>query len=131
MPGEKDLSILLRTMQPVLNAGDYVFCTAHDITAVDPKEVLLLFREEEGITIIIRKETADVLDLDYTFVASWITLKVHSSLAAVGLTAAFSAALAKENISCNVVAAYYHDPLFVDKKDAEKAMNVLKMMSAS
>ncbi len=89
----------------------------------------MFFREEEGITIIIRKEMADSLSLAYSFVAAWITLTVHSSLSAVGLTASFSKALAEKGISCNVVAAFYHDHIFVDKKDAEMAMKVLAELS--
>jgi hypothetical protein len=73
---------------------------------------------------------ADKLKLDYSFIASWITLTVHSSLDAVGLTAAFSRALSDEGISCNVVAAFYHDHIFVDRKDAEKAMQVLSRFSS-
>ena len=68
---------------------------------------------------------ADSLKLEYSFVASWITLTVHSSLEAVGLTAAFSKALSQEGISCNVVAAFYHDHIFVGKNDADKAMEIL------
>ena len=67
----------------------------------------------------------DNYNLDYDFVASWITLTIHSALNAVGLTAAVSTALTKHNISCNVVAAYYHDHIFVSIKDTEKAMEVL------
>jgi len=54
---------------------------------------------------------------------------VHSSLEAVGLTAAFSKALADSGISCNVVAAFYHDHIFVDRKDGEKAMIILNRFS--
>ena len=59
-------------------------------------------------------------------IMSWITLSVHSSLEAVGLTAAFSKALSDKGISCNVVAAFYHDHIFFSKKDTEKAMQILK-----
>jgi uncharacterized protein len=62
-------------------------------------------------------------------VAAWITLTVHSALEAVGLTAAFSKALADVNISCNVVAGYYHDHIFVPQQDAEKAMAVLESLA--
>ncbi len=57
--------------------------------------------------------------------ASWITLRVHSALEAVGLTAAFSAALSREGISANVVAGYFHDHLFVPEDRRDDAMRVL------
>ncbi|MEJ0055611.1 MAG: ACT domain-containing protein [Bacteroidota bacterium] len=60
---------------------------------------------------------------------AWITLTVHSSLEAIGMTAAFSKALAEESISCNVVAATYHDHIFVGKKDLEKAMAAIMKIS--
>ncbi|MEM6700501.1 MAG: ACT domain-containing protein, partial [Bacteroidota bacterium] len=72
---------------------------------------------------------ADELELSYDFICSWITLEVHSALEAVGLTAAFATAFAQHNISCNVVAGYYHDHIFVGKKDAEKAVEVLKSLA--
>jgi uncharacterized protein len=127
MTGETNLAVLLKTMKPTHNEGDYVFCVANSKINID--EIVMSFKEMEGTTIIIRKELADDLQLPYSFVAAWITLTVHSSLEAVGLTAAFSSALAKKNISCNVVAAFYHDHIFVDKKDAEKAMEVLSKFS--
>ncbi len=129
MEGEKDLKKLLRTMKPILNEGEYVFCTVKEIGRIDLNNILLLFKEEEGITIIVKKSVADSLSLDYSFIASWITLTVHSSLEAVGLTAAFSKALSDENISCNVVAAFYHDHIFVDKNDSSKAIQILEKFS--
>jgi uncharacterized protein len=130
MTGETNLITLLKTMKPVLNAGDYVFCTVSNLSGINPDDVIMYFKEQEGNTIIIRQELAVLHQLTYSFVAAWISLTVHSSLAATGLTAAFSAALAKEGISCNVVAAYYHDHIFVDKKDAAKAMEVLNSFAA-
>jgi uncharacterized protein len=128
MPGETNLDILLKTMKPFHNEGDYVFCTTTN--NINIEDIIMLFTEKEGTTIILTKEKADMLELSYSFVAAWITLTAHSSLAASGFTAAFSTALAKENVSCNVVAAFYHDHIFVDKKDAEKAIEVLSKFSA-
>ena len=51
---------------------------------------------------------------------------MHSALEAVGLTAAVSAALTRHGISANVVAAYYHDHIFVPAEDAERALLALK-----
>ncbi len=129
MAGEKNLDTLLKTMRPTQIAGDYVFCSVKDIKNMDVENIVLFFREEEGITIIIKKEVADFMQLPYTFVTSWITLKVHSSLEAVGFTAAFSKALTDEQISCNVVAGFYHDHIFVSKNDTEKAIQILTRFS--
>lgn len=131
MEGEKNLEKLLKTMKPSLNEGDYVFCTINDITTIASSDIIMFFREQEGFTVIIKKELADSLKLEYSFVASWITLTVHSSLEAVGLTAAFSKALSQEGISCNVVAAFYHDHIFVGKNDTDKAMIILNRFAIS
>jgi hypothetical protein len=129
MAGEKDLDILLKTMKPKHIVGDYVFCVVNDLTKINQDDIVLMFKEQEGITVIIKKELADRLKLDYSFISSWITLTVHSSLEAVGLTAAFAKALSEEGISCNVVAAFYHDHIFVDKKDTDKSMEILSRFS--
>jgi len=131
MTGETNLAVLLRSMKPVLNEGTYVFCTLDDREQIEEPDGICSFREKEGLTVIIEKALADERKFPYSFVASWITLTVHSSLEAVGLTAAVSTALAAENISCNVVAAYYHDHIFVPVKDTAKAMEVLNTISAS
>jgi hypothetical protein len=125
MAGETDLSILLKSLKPNLNGGSYVFISLKDISKISREDILFEFKEAEGITIILSKEKADYYNFDYEFVASWTTLTVHSALDAVGLTAAVSKALTKHNISCNVVAAFYHDHIFVSTKDTEKAMEVL------
>ncbi len=125
MSGEKNLDKLLKAMKPKLNSGDYVFCSTTNLIQFENTDILFLFKEEEGTTIVLKKALADKLGLEYSFVASWITLTVYSSLESVGLTAAFSKALTDVNVSCNVVAGYYHDHIFVDKRNAEKAMETL------
>jgi hypothetical protein len=129
MTGESNPDVLLKQMKPKLNKGDYVFCTVTSLPEKNIKDILMFFKEEEAITIIVKKEMADTLKLDYSFIASWITLTVHSSLTAVGLTAKFSKALADKGISCNVVAAYYHDHIFVEKNKAEEAIDILNSLS--
>lgn len=129
MKGETNLAVLIRGMKPKLNEGEYVFTTITDIDIIDRASALFEFKEREGVTIVVERSKADELNLKYEFVASWITLMVHSALEAVGLTAAFLQALTKHNISCNVVAGYYHDHIFVDVKDAAKAITVLELLS--
>ena len=116
-------------MKPELNLGEFVFCSVDDLKDFEVSEIVGFFKEKEAITIIIPQKVADSWGLKYNFVAAWITLTVHSALDAVGLTAAFSRALAAENISCNVVAGYFHDHIFVAKSDAEKAMVILNRFS--
>ena len=129
MTGEKDLNKLLKAMRPIHNAGNFVFCTVDNLTTELLNEAVFMFKEQEGITVIVKKELADVLGLGYSFVASWITLTVHSSLEAVGFTAAFSEALTRHGISCNVVAAYHHDHIFVNQADTVRAMDILDQLS--
>lgn len=129
MTGETELQKLLTGLQPHLHDGAYVFVTVPDTFEFDRQEVICTFRESEGTTLILPKAKANALGLSYDFVAAWITLQVHSSLHAVGLTAKVSAALAEQRISCNVIAAYHHDHIFVDAKDADLAMQVLAALA--
>ena len=131
MSGEKNLSVLIKEMKPFVNEGEYIFTTVKDTSTIDKETIIGQFKEAEGITLILEKKVADNLGLHYDFIASWITLKIHSALDAVGLTAAFSSELAKHNISCNVMAGYYHDHIFVDKKDESKTIDVLTNLSKS
>ena len=129
--GETALAKLIANMEPVLNEGDYVFASVLN-TASIPREITICeIKEKEGVTVIVSKKDAEALGLSYDYIAAWITLNIHSSLEAVGLTAAFASELGKNNISCNVVAGYYHDHIFVDTKDKEKALKVLKAMSGN
>ncbi|GGJ98969.1 MULTISPECIES: ACT domain-containing protein [Parabacteroides] len=124
MTGIKELQTLLANVDPVLDERSFVFCTfpdfnSNDICRLNP---IGMFQEKEGVTLIITKQQAIDSHIDYESVYKLISLNVHSSLDAVGLTAAFSAKLAEKNISANVVAAYYHDHIFVPEEKAEQAL---------
>ena len=131
MNGETDLVKLLQHMKPERNPGEYVFCLVVSYEQAAALQPVGIFQEKEGITVILPKEQADAMSLPYSLVCVWITLTIHSSLEAVGLTAAVSRALTEANISCNVVAAYYHDHIFVPIADADRAMNVLPALTDS
>lgn len=123
-----NLAELLRSMHPVLNDGVYVFSTlpsGMDVGRVDP---IATFREKEGLTVIVEEEQARAAGLPVLFRSAWITLTVHSDLQAVGLTAAVAAALSEANISCNVVAAAYHDHIFVPVESATEAIAALQRL---
>ncbi|PYC28449.1 acetyltransferase [Aquipseudomonas alcaligenes] len=130
MTGETNLSRLLASLSPRLNPGRFVFCSVPQPTVVQVAAALGSFREAEGTTLILAREEAERLGLTYDYLAAWITLEVHSSLAAVGLTAAFAKALADEGISCNVIAGFHHDHLFVAEADAERALARLQRLAA-
>ena len=123
--GETKLDQLIKTMSPKVNPGAYVFCSVGPDNQLPSVPIVGQISEKEGTSIIISKKDADDLGLPYSITCAWITLEVHSSLSAVGLTAAFSGALAKDNISCNVVAGYYHDHIFVPYHDMERALKTL------
>lgn len=130
MTGETDLSVLLRDMAPRLNAGRYVYTRSDSSSFVDDAAVVMV-REVEGLTLVLPQERADELGLPYEYVAAWITLEVHSSLDAVGLTAAISRGLAQAGLSANVVAGFTHDHVFVPYGRAQEAMDVLTSIAAS
>lgn len=131
MAGETSLAALLRGMTPVLNDGEYVFCTLPGGTVPVGLNPLGSFREREGLTLILERSEAERAGLNFDYIAAWLTLEVHSALQAVGLTAAVASALAKTGISCNVVAAWYHDHLFVAHTDGPLALEVLRALAAN
>ncbi|MBT2584594.1 N-acetyltransferase [Arthrobacter sp. ISL-95] len=128
MSGETDLKTLLESLHPVARDGDYVYALwPHGRPLEGGIEAAV--REAESLTVVLHRDAADSLGLSYDFVATWITLQVHSALEAVGLTAAVSAALTHAGISCNVLAGFHHDHLLVPSADAGRAMEVLRLLA--
>jgi hypothetical protein len=120
-----DLATLLRSMEPVLHDGVYVYATVPHDTDPGCVSALATFREAEGITLVLPEADAVKAGMTILFRAAWITLQVRSDLEAVGFTAAFSRALADAGIGCNVVAAAHHDHVFVPFESAQSALAAL------
>jgi hypothetical protein len=119
---------LLRTMNPELHAGVFVFASLPHGSTPTGLTPLATFREEEGLSVILPEPEALRANLSVLFRAAWISLTVHSDLQAVGLTAAVAAALAECGISCNVVAGAFHDHLFVPVNRAQDALDCLRLL---
>jgi hypothetical protein len=131
MSGETALSTLLTTMRPKLINERYVFSTLTEVnySLLAKLNPIATFQEQEGLSVVITQSIAKQFNLDYSGVFNCITLTVHSSLNAVGLTAAIASKLAKHSISANVIAAHYHDHVFVPVEDASQAMFALEELS--
>ena len=132
MTAVSHLPTLLAMMQPVLGADRFVFCALPaggwtEVAALDPVAVV---REVEALTVVVSLAVAEAHGLATEPAMRRITLGVHSDLEAVGLTAAFTTALAEVGISANVVAGYYHDHIFVPDRQAKEAMRALSALQA-
>jgi len=123
-----NLSLLLRSLEPVLNPGVYAFVCVSNIETLKSVEVVASVLEPEGLSAVIAESDATALNLTIMFRAAWITLNVQSDLQSVGLTAAFSGALNKAHISCNVIAGAWHDHIFVPANLAKEALVVLRQL---
>ena len=131
MAGETNLKALLASMAPQLDDTDWVFAVVGEEDAVPlTPRAIATFREAKGRTLVLPQSAADGLE-NVSAPMSKITLQVHSSLEAVGLTAAVAGALAEEGISANVIAAYYHDHIFVPKSSADRALAGLQALTTS
>jgi uncharacterized protein len=131
MEGETDLARLLQSMTPILDADPYGYVVAKAEFALARIETFATVQEAEGLTIIAKASALRGVGYEVTSEWARISLKIHSSLQAVGLTAAFATALGKVGVSANVIAGYYHDHIFVQWDRRHDAMSALLALSRS
>ena len=131
MAGERNLDNLLRYMSPELKAGEYVFCSLEQSSYGDFADAkpIACFTEDEGLSLVVLRKDAERLDLPYETFLRCISLRIHSSLEAVGLTAAIAGDLAAQGIAANIIAAHFHDHVFVPADMAERALGILSSYS--
>ena len=134
---KKDLELLKKhnvdlIFLPKSFEGEFVFCNLKDKTLNDVLELnpLSSYREDEGLSLLLSREQAEGAGIKYDSVFRGITLSVHSSLDAVGLTAAVSNKLAANGIPANMIAAHFHDHVFVPAGKAELALQLLTELKA-
>ncbi len=128
----RDTRAMVAGMNPVLDPAEYVFCSTSDPALATEASPLALsvFREREGLTVILAGSDAEKLGFPAALPMRRIELTVNSALDGVGLTAAVATALAAEDIPCNVVAAFHHDHLFVPAALAERALSALQALQS-
>ena len=131
MSTEKDLDRLLQGLSPVLLPGEFVFCSFEQASYGEHADLepIATVQEREGLTFIVPRAAADAQSLEYESTFRCITLNVHSSLLAVGLTAAVASKLADHGISANVLAGFHHDQIFVRSDHAARAIEVLESIA--
>ena len=125
-------SAMISGMTPELRDGRFYFCSTHeeDLAAAAYPHALGMFREDEGVTLVLSEAHATRLGFALSSPMSQIVLEVYSSLEGVGLTAAVAAALARDGIACNMIAAYHHDHVFVPSHSAQAALRSLHALQS-
>jgi len=131
MRGETNLNNILRNLAPEIRDEVFVFCTLKGASLPEwmHASIFASVAEPEGLTLVLPQEEAEREGLTYEGTYRCVSLGVHSSLDAFGLTAALSRALAESAISANMFAGYYHDHILVPTEDAERAMVCLNSLS--
>lgn len=128
MSALSDLDQVLASLDPTPE-GVYVFASVAEVPA--GLQPFAQIREAEGITVITTFEDAQKAGLPLDEAYARITLGVHSALNAVGLTATVAQTMASRSISCNVIAGYHHDHLFVQADRQAEAVALLKELAES
>jgi uncharacterized protein len=126
--GERDLARLLQGMEPVLHPEPWGFALV-DEGAVLAEQEFALIREAEGLTLVAPQARLQARGCDASPPMARISLTIHSSLEAVGLTAAIAATLAARGISANVVAGYHHDHVFLPWNRRDEALKQLRALA--
>lgn len=127
----RDTAQMISGMDPVLDARLWSFVSGEEPEVVFQLmgHALATFREDEGLSLIVPHEVALANEIEADPYAR-ITLRVHSALDGVGLTAAVSGALAGAGIACNMVAALRHDHVFVPAARAKEALAILQALAS-
>lgn len=126
MSGLTDPQQTLKSLKVVCDDIQYGFASIPDDSGIDRKKVLATFQENGRLAVIAPKEYLESLNIENEGPYAKLTINVHTSLELVGLTAVMATKLAEHGISANVVAAFYHDHVFVQYGVRKKAAELLE-----
>ncbi len=124
-PGETDLDAMLATLAVQRRPGVFTYIAVEVPTPGLLAAAHAVVKEGSLTTIVLPLEAAERAGQVVTVRFAWLTLTVHSSLEAVGLTAAISERLTRQNIACNVLAGYHHDHVLVPVERVDDAIAAL------
>ena len=127
VPGETDLGKMLATLRVERRPGVFTFVAVGAPTPGLMAGAHAVVTEGDTTTLVLPVEVAERAGLSVDIEMAWLSITAQSSLEAVGLTAAFSAALGAADIPCNVLAGFYHDHILVPVALAQDAIDVLSV----
>jgi len=113
-------------LDPLVHGEVYAFVSVPLTTDLRDVQAVAVVREPTSWTLVLPVHEAEQRGWDPLFCAAWITLRAPTALDALGVTAAFSRALADAEIACNVFAGAQHDHVFVADEDRDRAAEVLR-----
>ena len=125
---QTDLSEVLKALTVSCDDVSYGFVSVENTQFKFEEGMLGTFQEKEGVTIIATNEYLAKNGLQSEALFAKLTVDVETSLQMVGLTAVLSTTLAKNGISANVVAGYFHDYIFVQYDLRQKALETLNSL---
>jgi hypothetical protein len=128
MSGETHLPSILATLDLDVRPGTYFVLTRRTPDAAADAVAAARITEAEGITYVVPEGFARAQGERPGFVAAWLSLRVHSALNAVGVTAAVSGVLAERGIACNVLAGFHHDHLLVPAARRDDAIAAIRSL---
>lgn len=128
MSGETDLGRILASLAVRQREGVFVYTFIPPGEPLPDMPIAAMVSESEGTSIVVGRDAADAAGLPYEFPAAWLTLTVHTSLQAVGVTASLTTALAVRGIPCNVIAGFHHDHVLIPVERVEDAIEAIDLV---
>ena len=131
MTGETHLPNILATLDVEARPGTYVVLTRRTPDAAADAVAEARISEPLGTSYVVPEAFARAQGEPPGFVAAWLTLRVHTALNAVGVTAAVAGVLAERGIACNVLAGHFHDHLLVPAARRDDAVAAIRSLRSA